>query len=285
MALALTTHRLRIYASFVKLEHTVFSLPLIYAGALIAGRGAISVESAVLILLVAVGGRVVAMGLNRLIDADIDARNPRTNARELPRGAMQRWEAWLVVAAAGTVYLSAAAALAPMCLWLSPIPVVVFIVYPYLKRFTAFSHLGLGLAWSMVPLGGWLSVSKSLAHLPEVGWLWFFSVLWVVGFDIIYATMDEAFDREFGLHSLPARFGKRRALLIAALLHVGAFLSLVALWRSQLHSPLALLWLGAVGALFIWQHAVAERRPEFAFFHLNGVIGFLVLGFVFAGFY
>ena len=283
MALALAAHRVKTYAGFVKLEHTVFSLPLIYAGALTAGRGAISRESAALILLAAIGGRVVAMGLNRLIDADLDARNPRTKARELPRGAMQRWEAWLVVAAAGTVYLSAAAALAPMCLWLSPIPVVLFAVYPYLKRFTVFSHAGLGLAWSMAPLGGWLAVSRSLEHLDGVEWLWLFSVLWVAGFDIIYATIDEAFDRESGLHSLPAALGKRRALLIAALLHAAAFLALVVLWRSQLRSPLALVWLGAIGALFVWQHAVAARKPEFAFFQLNAIIGFLVLGFVVAG--
>ena len=275
--------RLTTYASFIKLEHTIFSLPLIVAGTLLHARGSFSARTAVLILLAAIGGRVMAMGLNRLIDATLDARNPRTKNRELPRGAMRRWEAWAIVAIAGLLYAAAAAALAPICLELSPIPVALFIIYPYLKRFTALSHAGLGLAWSMAPLGGWLAVSKSLAGFGEIGWLWFFSVLWVAGFDIIYATMDEAFDREFGLHSLPVRIGKRPALRIAGLLHAAAFASLAALWSTRLHAPLALAWLSAIGALFIWQHAIADRKPAFAFFQINGILGFLVLGFVLAG--
>ena len=275
--------RLTTYAGFLKLEHTIFSLPLIVAGTLLHTRGNFSTRTAGLILLAAIGGRVMAMGLNRLIDATLDARNPRTKNRELPRGAMHRWEAWAIVAIAGLLYVAAGAALAPICLELSPIPVALFVIYPYLKRFTALAHLGLGLAWSMAPLGGWLAVSKSLAGFGEIGWLWLFSVLWVAGFDIIYATMDEAFDREFGLHSLPARIGKKRALRIAALLHAAAFASLAALWNTQLRAPLALAWLSAIGALFIWQHAVAARRPAFAFFQINRIVGFAVLGFVLAG--
>lgn len=275
--------RLQTYASFVKLEHTVFSLPLIFAGALLAPRAALNARLAALILLAAIGGRIVAMGLNRLIDAEIDARNPRTRQRELPRGAMRRGEAWTIVALAGLLYAASAWAIAPICLALSPIPVILFVVYPYLKRFTALSHLGLGLTWSMAPLGGWIAMSRSPSGFGEVGWLWLFSVLWVTGFDIIYATMDEAFDREFELHSLPVLMGKRSALRVAMILHAAAFLSLVLLWRAQLHTTAPALWLAVVGGLFIWQHAIADRRPEFAFFQLNGVIGFLVFGFVWAG--
>ena len=275
--------RIRAYASFMKLEHTIFSLPVIFAGSVLHGHRWPSVPLAVLILLAAVGARVVAMGLNRLIDASIDARNPRTRQRELPRGAMQRWEAWILVGAAGAVYLSSAAAIAPICLWLAPLPVALFVGYPYLKRFTALAHLGLGLAWSTAPLGGWLATSKSPSAISEVGWLWLFSVLWVAGFDIIYATMDETFDREAGVHSLPARVGRRRALWIAEALHALAFACLVALWHSQLRTPIALAWLTAIGGLFIWQHAIAARRPDFSFFQLNSALGFLVLGFVAAG--
>ena len=281
MPVALSGNRLKTYASFVKLEHTVFSLPLIYAGALLHGR--ISVQLAALILLAAVGARVMAMGLNRVIDAECDARNTRTRGRELPRGAMNRREAWAIVVAAGLLYLASAAAIAPICLRLSPIPVVLFFIYPYLKRVTALAHLGLGVAWSMAPLGGWIAASQSLEHLSGVTWLWLFSVLWVSGFDIIYATMDEAFDRKAGLHSLPVRLGKRPALRVAAAFHAVAFLSLCLLWLKQLHSDVALVWLAAIAALFIWQHAVAARDPEFAFFKLNGVLGFFVLGFVLAG--
>jgi 4-hydroxybenzoate polyprenyltransferase len=122
-----------------------------------------------------------------------------------------------------------------------------------------------------------------LGVIGQVGWLWLFSILWLTGFDIIYATMDEAFDRTAGLYSLPARIGKRAALRVALLLHLLAFVSLCAMWETQLQSTASVVWLVAIGALFIWQHAVAERRPEFAFFHLNGILGFFVLGFVLAG--
>jgi 4-hydroxybenzoate polyprenyltransferase len=275
--------RLSVYAGFVKLEHTVFSLPLIVAGAVLGAGGWPAPSTLGWIAAAAVGARVVAMGLNRLIDAELDARNPRTSRRELPRGAMTRKEAWAIVVAAGGLYVAAAAALGPLCRWLSPIPVALFVLYPYLKRFTALSHVGLGLAWSMAPLGGWVAASGSLARLGEVGWLWLFSVLWVAGFDVIYATMDEAFDRETGLHSLPARLGSRAALRWAAWWHAAAFLTLGMLWHAQLRSVAALGWLALIGALFIWQHAIAARRPAFAFFQLNGALGFLVLVLVGSG--
>ena len=298
MALALTQNRLKTYAGFVKLEHTVFSLPLIFAGAMLGGF--LTWRLAGLILLAASAGRVMAMGFNRLIDAEIDARNPRTAQRELPRGAMRHGEAWAVVGAAGLVYAASAAAISPVCLWMAPVPVALFVGYPYLKRVTAFAHLGLGLAWSMAPVGGWLATTAAWLHPAafrtegwsdwlwefrgEAWWLWLFSVFWVSGFDVIYATMDEAFDREAGLHSLPAWLGSRKALGVAALLHGAAFYMLYELWRTQLGGTGAsLAWLAAIGALFLWQHAIAARNPELAFFKLNSAIGFLVLGFVWAG--
>ena len=292
--------RLKTYAGFVKIEHTIFSLPLIYAGSLIGARGFPSVRVAGLILLAAIGARAAAMGLNRLIDLEMDRRNPRTKQRELPRGAMQAWEGWLVVVVGSLIYLVSAAALAPICLALAPVPLALFAGYPYLKRFTSLSHLGLGLAWSMGPLAGWLataaatlaaagipSASEGLPLLSgrfnDIVWLWLFSLFWVAGFDIIYATMDEAFDRQAGLHSLPARLGKRRALSVAFILHAAAFLALVILWREQLRSPAALACLVGLGALFVWQHAVAEKNPEFAFFRLNSLIGFFVFGLICSG--
>ena len=280
---ALTHRRAATYARFVKLEHTVFSLPLVFAGTLLYTHGWPSGSLIALLLLAVIGGRVMAMGLNRIIDAGIDARNPRTRQRELPRGAMRHREAWAIVVLAALLYFGSAAAIAPICLRLSPIPVVLFVVYPYLKRFTWLSHLGLGLAWSVAPIAGWVAASRSLSGFHEVAWLWIFALLWVAGFDIVYATMDEAFDRKAGLHSLPARIGKRPALRVAAVLHAAAFLSLYVLWRRELYSPVALWWLVGVGVLFIWQHAVAERRPEFAFFNVNGAVGFLVFAMVLAG--
>ena len=281
--LANRSNQLLVYASFVKVEHGLFSLPLIFAGTLLYSRGWFGGRLALLIAVGAIGARVVAMGLNRLIDADMDARNPRTKGRELPRGAMRKTEARSIVVAAGFLYVATAAAIAPVCLLLSPIPVALFAGYPYLKRVTALSHLGLGLAWSMAPLGGWLAASKSLEHFDEVAWLWVFSILWVAGFDIIYALLDEAFDRKEGLKSLPASLGKRQALRVARITHALAFLSLAALWREQLYSPVALWWLIGVGFLFVWQHVIAERDPEKAFFKLNAPIGFMVLAMVMAG--
>lgn len=275
--------RLRAYAGFVKLEHSIFSLPLIVAGAVLHLRRWPEARLLGLIVAAAAAGRVVAMGLNRIIDAQIDARNPRTRSRELPRGAMARAEAWGIVVIAGAVYAASAGAIAPVCLWLSPIPVALFAAYPYLKRFTSLAHVGLGLAWSMAPLGGWVAASRSPAHVGEAGWLWVFSVLWVAGFDVIYATMDEAFDRQAGLHSLPAALGKCRALRAAAALHALAVLALVMLWSRQLHGAAPLWWLGGIGAVFVWQHALAPRRPDIAFFHLNAAVGFLVLGFIASG--
>ena len=275
--------RLSIYANFIKVEHTVFSLPLFFSGMLLYTHGWPGWTLPTLILIAAIGGRAMAMGLNRLIDAELDAHNPRTKNRELPRGAMQRWEAWVIVTVAGLLYAASAAAIAPVCLWLSPLPVALFVVYPYLKRFTVLSHLGLGLAWSMAPLGGWLAGSRTLDGVSEVGWLWLFAVLWVTGFDVIYATMDEAFDRASRLHSLPATVGRERALRIAAILHAIAFLALAILWHRELYSPVAFWWLIGIGVLFIWQHAIAARNPAFAFFQLNGFLGFFVLGLVVAG--
>ena len=277
------TAKWKTYASFMKIEHAIFSLPVIFAGAWLRLRHWPDAGTSLLLLLAAVGARAMGMGLNRLIDADIDARNPRTRQRELPRGAMRRREAWALVIAAGFLYTLCAGLIAPVCLWLSPIPVILFVIYPYLKRFTSLSHLGLGLAWSTGPVAGWLAAAKSLTGIGHVTSLWLFSLLWVAGFDIIYATMDEKFDRAEGLHSLPARLGKSKALQVAAVLHIWAFAALAALWRWQLYSAASFWWLMGIGALFLWQHAVADKHPEFAFFTLNGVIGFLVLAFIAGG--
>lgn len=280
---AVVFDRVKTYASFVKLEHTVFSLPLIVSGAVLAARGWPRARLLGLLLLAAASARVVAMGLNRIIDVEIDKRNPRTRQRELPRGAMRMVEAWGIVVIAGLLYGAAAAAIAPICLRFAPIPVALFVVYPYLKRFTVLSHLGLGLAWSMAPLGGWLAVSQSLGSLHEIGWLWIFSLVWVAGFDIIYATMDEAFDREWGLHSLPARVGRRRALRISLTLHLFAFCSLLELWRRQLGDPFGVVWALLIGVLLLWEQDLAEERPMVAFFRLNAAISVLVLVFVLVG--
>ena len=278
-----SVQRLSLYSRFVKLEHTVFSLPLIYAGALLARRGGLTRGLALLILLAAVGGRVAAMGLNRIIDAEIDRRNPRTQIRELPQGLLELWEGWVIVTVGTIVYIFSATHIAPVCLMLAPIPLILFAIYPYLKRVTTWTHVGLGIAWSVGPLAGWLAVSKSVASIGEIGWLWLFSILWVAGFDIIYATMDIDFDQQEGLFSIPARWGYDPARHVAAFLHVGALLCLAMLWWTRAMSLGSLAWLAAIAGVLILEYRIAERNPHAAFFQCNAIIGFLVLAFVWTG--
>lgn len=274
--------RLRSYGRFVKVEHTLFAFPLMLSGAVLAARGWPSGRVVGWILAAGLGARTAAFALNRVIDRQIDRRNPRTADRELPKGTLSVAEAWGICAAGTALYVLSASAIAPICLFLSPIPLAVFILYPYLKRFTPLAHLGVGLADAMAPLGGWIAVTKSLHSMGPGILLTLFTFFWVSGFDIIYALMDLDFDRREGLHSLPARLGTRRALRISGLLHAAAFASLAVLYGNSPHVPLALIALLAIGALLYWEH-VRASDVEFAFFKINAVLGFVVLGFVLTG--
>ncbi|MEK7767872.1 MAG: UbiA-like polyprenyltransferase, partial [bacterium] len=215
------------YFSFVRFEHTVFALPLILAGALLGQDGRPPIRVLLWIVVAAAGARTCAMALNRLIDASLDARNPRTVDRELPSGRMTPRAGWAVAAAGTAVYLGAAAALGRVCLQLAPVPLVVFAAYPYLKRFTPLAHLGVGIADALGPLGAWAAVRAAAGAplLADAEPLWLlvgFTVLWIAGFDVIYATLDETFDRRAGLHSLPAWLGAANALRVSGLLHAAA---------------------------------------------------------------
>jgi 4-hydroxybenzoate polyprenyltransferase len=275
-------NRLISYSRFVKAEHTLFSVPLIFSGAVLAGHRLPGWPLWGLILGAGFGARTAAFALNRIIDRKIDARNPRTANRELPQGTMGLLEAWSVFAGGLVIYLLCAWAIAPICFYFSPLPLLVFAGYPYMKRFTSLAHFGIGLADALAPLGGWVAVTRSLHPFWPGFWLALFAFFWVSGFDIIYATMDEAFDRGEGLHSLPARYGSSQALKISGLLHVLAFASLAVLYQFYLKSPLALITLLAIGGLLFWEHHQAED-VDLAFFKINAVLGFGVLGFVAAG--
>jgi 4-hydroxybenzoate polyprenyltransferase len=299
--------RLSVYARFVKLSHSLFSLPLLLAGARLAGAEAISLPLIAWMLLAGLGARTTGMTLNRIADRRIDAANPRTACRALPKGTMRLGEAWAIAAVGLLLYVVAASAISPLCLRLSPIPIALFAIYPYLKRCTALSHVGLGIAWATAPLGGWVAASGttavsapervvSLPHLATATaplvWLTAFSILWVTGFDIIYATMDEAFDRSHGLHSLPARLGSRRALQVSAWLHLAAFGCLVALWLSlsaeatpgasahwlSLKHPVGLVPLATAATLLVAEHRLRDRAV--AFFPVNVLVGCAVLALV-----
>ena len=274
---------MRKYFSFVKIEHTLFSLPLVFSGMLLASRGAMPGPGTIaLVLAAATGARTVAFALNRIIDRHIDARNPRTATRDLPSGRMTIGEALGVMTAGLTLYFGSAYLLSPFCLTMSPIPLLVFAVYPTMKRYTPLAHFGVGLGLAMGPLGGWFAVSPSFQNLLTPGLLSLFTLLWVAGFDIIYATLDEEFDRKAALYSFPSRFGRKRALRYSGYLHLAAFVVLVLLFVQSVLSLLALPLLFATGGLLYIEQKKAED-VELAFFKINAVAGFAVFAMILVG--
>jgi 4-hydroxybenzoate polyprenyltransferase len=274
----------RLFASLVKVEHTIFALPFAYVGAFLAVDGVPSGREFVWVTVAMVGARSLAMALNRLIDAEIDARNPRTAGRELPGGALSRLDVVAFCALSLAVFLVAVYQLEPIVRWLWPIPVVAFVLYPYLKRWTWLSHAWLGLVDGLAPVGAWAAVTN---ELPWEAWALAGAVaVWVAGFDVLYSLFDLEIDRGQGLHSLPARFGVRAAFAAARVCHVATVGLLVI---AGLGLPVGgLYWLGVatVAALLAYEHALVSptdlRRLDTAFFTMNGVISVALFAFVLA---
>ena len=274
----------RRFASLVKIEHTVFALPFAYIGALLCVRRIPSAHDLVWITLAMVGARSLAMGLNRIVDAQIDARNPRTATRELPAGLLSRTQVVVFCAIAFGLYLLACFQLDPIVRWLWPIPLVGFVVYPYLKRFTWLSHVWLGAVDGLAPVGAWVAIT---GRLPWEAWALGAAVaVWIAGFDLFYSLFDRDVDIEQGLHSVAARFGAGGVFLGARLLHVATVTLLVAVGLG-LHLGL-LYWLGvvAVAVLLLYEHSLVRpgdlRRLDAAFFTVNGVISVVFFAFVLA---
>jgi 4-hydroxybenzoate polyprenyltransferase len=262
------------FARLVKIEHTVFALPFAYVGAFLAVGGRPSGHDLLWITLAMVGARSLAMALNRLIDARIDARNPRTAGRELPSGQLSIAQVGLFCVASLALFLAAAWQLDPIVRWLWPIPVVGFVVYPYLKRYTWLCHLWLGAVDGLAPVGAWVAIT---GKLPWQAWMLGAAVaFWVAGFDFFYALFDEEIDRREGLHSIVTRFGVSGAFLGARLAHAATVVCLVVAGLGL--DVGALYWLGvaAVAALLAYEHSLVRpddlRRLDAAFFTMNGVI-------------
>jgi 4-hydroxybenzoate polyprenyltransferase len=272
----------RLFASLVKVEHTVFALPFAYIGAFLAVDGVPTAHDLLWITVAMVGARSLAMALNRLIDAGIDARNPRTAGRELPSGVLQPWQVFLFSLASLAVFLVAVYQLAPIVRWLWPIPVVAFVVYPYFKRWSWISHFWLGAVDGLAPLGAWAAITN---ELPWEAWALGGAVaFWVAGFDLFYALFDLDVDRAQGLHSLAARFGVRAAFAGARMCHAATVACLVA---AGLGLPVgALYWIGVavVAGLLLYEHSLVSprdrRRLDMAFFTMNGVISVTFFAFV-----
>jgi 4-hydroxybenzoate polyprenyltransferase len=270
------------FISLVKFEHTVFALPFAYVGAFLAVDGVPSAHDLLWITVAMIGARSLAMGLNRLIDASIDARNPRTASRELPSGQLTEPQVALFCLVSLGVFLLAVWQLDPIVRWLWPIPVAGFVIYPYLKRFTWISHLWLGAVDGLAPMGAWIAIT---GDLPLAAWLLGAAVAcWVAGFDCFYALLDVDFDRREGLKSVATAFGERGAIWAARVLHVATVGLLI--WVGVLLDVGVLYWLGvvAVAALLIYEHALVRpgdlRRLDTAFFLMNGIISVTFFVFV-----
>lgn len=268
-----------ILLEMIKIEHTVFSLPFAFMGALLGARGLPTAGQAFYILLAMVGARSAAMAFNRLADARLDAANPRTADRALPRGLISRRATVVFIVASSLLFLWAASRLNHLCAMLAPFALAVVFFYSFTKRFTWASHFFLGAALGLAPLGGWIAVRGEVGVIPLV--LGASVLLWVAGFDVLYALQDEDFDRRQGLFSLPACFGRETSLSLARGLHFGAaagfFLTGWLAWLGWLYLGASL----GAGLILLWEHRLISphdlSRLHHAFFTANGLIG-IVLG-------
>jgi 4-hydroxybenzoate polyprenyltransferase len=299
--------KIRVFLELVKFEHSVFALPYAYIGALYGAKvveasgapgwtGFQAANSALYnpwvlgggwptpvtlfwITVVMVGARAFAFVVNRAVDAEIDARNPRTAGRAVPAGLVNAWELWIFSAVMLAAYLFGIWQLAPIVRWLAPIPLVAFAVYPYTKRFTPLCHYWLGLCLGLAPVGGWVAVGASIVH--PAPWLFGLAVLlWTAGFDIIYATQDVECDLRDGVHSMPADLGVGPALAQTRVTHV---LTVVLLVLGGYFTGTGALWYVSVaiaGALLLYENMIVSAndlsRVNAAFFTVNGVIAVVV---------
>ena len=276
---------LRHFLDAIKFEHTVFALPFAYIAMVLAADGWPGGHVLVWVTLAMVGGRTLAMSVNRLADRVLDARNPRTAGRHLPTGLLRPGQVGAAAAASAALLFVAAWMLNPLCLALAPLAAVFLIGYSYTKRFTWWSHWILGFTDGIAAAGGWIAVRA--AFDAPVFVLWFALTVWIAGFDLIYACQDVEFDRAAALHSVPARFGVAAALRVAKLCHALTVLAFAGL--GGMMGLGALYWLGvlAVAGLFVYEHSLVSPRDlsrlDVAFFNVNGYIAVILFVAVLAG--
>ncbi|MBK8167550.1 MAG: UbiA family prenyltransferase [bacterium] len=278
----------RRYLSFVKFEHTIFALPFALISLLVASDGRPRPSTLLWVLVAMVGARSAAMAFNRLADRAIDADNPRTADRHLPAGTIPVAGAVVFTLAAAALLVIAAWRLNPLCLKLSPVALLVTLGYSYTKRFTALSHLVLGLGLGIAPVGAWLAATGAFAPFPL--WLAAAVMFWVAGFDTIYACQDVDYDRRVGLHSLASRLGTPRALVLSRVFHVLAIACMAAAFRrAEALGPVSLLGVGVMAALLAWEQSLVRggdlRRLNRAFFEINSWVGMALLAVVLVDLY
>ncbi|MGE5837055.1 MAG: 4-hydroxybenzoate octaprenyltransferase [Acidobacteriota bacterium] len=271
--------RLRTYASFVRFSHSLFALPFALVGALLAARVVgFSPVRVLWIVACMVAARSAAMGFNRLVDAEFDARNPRTAMRELPAGRMTRGEAVVFVLTASAIFVACVAPLGWVCLALSPVALAIVFWYSLAKRFTSYTQAYLGLAMAIAPAGGWIAMGGPLSPVP---WLLGLAIgAWVAGFDVLYACQDLEFDRREGLQSIPIRFGVSRSLLISRGLHVIAVLALAVAGIVAGLGWIYVMGVAAVAVLLVYEQSLVRENDLSQLkraFDLNGWVGVLYL--------
>jgi 4-hydroxybenzoate polyprenyltransferase len=266
---------LRQWAEMIKIEHTVFALPFALSGMILASPTIPPLSVWLWTMLAFLGARSAAMTLNRLIDANIDARNPRTSMRAIPAGKIKNAQAALFAIGSFALMLWAASHLPPLCLTLSPIAVIWLSFYSYTKRFTWLCHIALGIALGGAALGGWVAASGAVTG--SAPWLLALAVAtWVSGFDIIYASQDIAIDQKEKLHSIPAHFGLARALSISSALHLVTIACLIVLGAVLSLGPI--YWTGAllVAVMLFYEHSLVKpndlSKVDAAFFNINGYV-------------
>ncbi len=275
----------RTWGRMVKFSHSVFALPFALTGAaLAASRHGITWRQVAWIVVAMASARNAAMGFNRLVDHAIDARNPRTAARELPRGVLSRGAVWTFTVALAALFVFASFRLNALCGTLSPLALLIVGFYSLTKRFTWASHVVLGLSLAIAPIGSWLAITGHFAAIPLL--LGAAVLFWVAGFDTIYACQDVAFDREEGLFSIPARFGVPRALTLARVFHVCALAAMAGVGvAGSLHD---VYWIGlvVVAGVLVFAHRLVRAddlsRVGIAFLNTNGLISILYFGVVLA---
>ena len=283
MGLSKLIKKIHDYGTLVMFSHTVFSLSFALISMLLVSKGLPSVTIVFWILVAFMGARTGANAINRVIDAEIDAKNPRTATRQLPQGLMKKKEVIIFSIVCFLIMVIAAAMLNPLCLLLSPVALFLLVIYSYTKRFTWACHLVLGITSAAAPVGAWLAVSGQITWLPL--FMGAANTLWVAGFDIIYGSQDYAFDTANGIHSMAARFGVKNALRIAALFHAAAvvFLALVG-WLSPQLGLIYYIGLAVISILFVIEHRLVSpdnlTNVKVASYSINQVVSivFLICG-------
>lgn len=271
--------KIKIFMEMIKFSHTIFALPFALSGALLAVRGVPSLRQILLIVLAMVGARTAAMAMNRLIDAEIDAKNPRTATRALPAGLLSKGAVFGAIVLSVALLLWAAAMLNPLCLKLAPVALFFLVLYSYCKRFTALAHVVLGICLAAAPIGAWIALTGSIA-LPAVV-VGVIVLFWVAGFDILYALQDLEYDRSVGLHSIPVALGVNGSLWLARLFHLITVGLLV--WLIVLLGLGIWFWLGsaAMTAMLLYEHWLLRggdlTKLDAAFFTMNGYISLTFL--------